>query len=125
MIIPDRFIEDCKVMQQWSLDNELFYNVCNSSLSLVKFFLEDSRLPNHANVNSGEGRCLYGCKTKEMLRYLILDMKLKMTPKIYEDILKNEVNFPRETLRLFKTTELYFKLEKKLLYKKKEKRIKI
>lgn len=123
--ISEQFVEECKTFPQWSLDNELFYNVGYNSLQLVKFFLEDPRLPNHADINFGEGRCLYSCKSREMLRYFILDMGLKMTPQMYDDILNNQVNFPEETLFLFKKTQLYFKLQNKLSSKNKEKRKKI
>jgi len=125
--ITKEFFQYAMTAEQWSLDNELFVNVDYNSFDLVDFLLKDSRIPLHANVNSENGRCFYVCKTIKMLKHLIVEHGLRMTPKIHEDILNKKVNFPAESLKLFKTTELYYKMMLKYPGKEliKEKKLKI
>lgn len=125
--ITKEFFEYALNAEQWSLDNELFVNVDYNNFELVDFLLKDSRLPLHANINNNNGRCFYICKSEKMLQCLIVEYGLRMTSEIYKDIINKKVNFPEESLRLFKITELYHKIKSQYPKKdlKLEKKLKI
>lgn len=123
--IPDDFIETCRDMPQWSLDTELFANIGYNCLQLVRFFIEDIRLENHADVNADKGRAFYLCRSEQILHYLIVEGGLKMTDSMYQDIIDHKVLFPEKSLELFTITESYNKLNNKYPCKVKNKSIKI
>lgn len=123
--IPQEFVVTCQNMEQWSLDTELFANIGYNCLQMVRFFVEDKRLKNRANINANQGRAFYLCRSEEILRYLIVEGGLIMTDKIYQDILEHKVMFPEKSLKLFKVTQLYNKLNAKYKSKEKNKIVKL
>lgn len=123
--IPDEFIQTCRNMGQWSLNTELFANIGYDCVQLVRFFVEDIRLDNHAEVNAEGGRAFYLCRSIAMLNYLIVEGGLKMTENIYQDILEEKVMFPEKSLELFEKMKLYNKLNDKYSKKEKHKVVKL
>ena len=84
-MITKEFINYAMSAEQWSLNNELLVNVDYENIELAHFLLTDPRLPKHADVNFNKGCCLYVCKSKTMLKYLIIEAGLRLTPEMYLD----------------------------------------